>query len=62
MYQWDDIEQVLYKPGPSGDSRWQYAFTFQDSEKLTVIENGYIEVIKHLIINQLKEEGIKLGN
>lgn len=61
-HQWEDIEQVFYKRGSAEDSRWQYEFTFRDGEKLTVIENGYIEEIKHLIINRLKEENINIKN
>lgn len=61
-YQWEDIEQVLYKTVSSSDGRGHYEFIFRDGERLTVIENGYIEEVKYLIINRLKEENINLKN
>ncbi len=61
-YQWEEIEQVLYKPGSSSGSWYNYDFTFRDGEKLTVVENAHIQEVKYLIINRLKEENINVKN
>lgn len=57
-YAWDEVDDIVYEKPEKG--RATYEFTFQDGNKLTFQENGYLKSIEMRLIHKARAVGIEI--